>query len=272
VATRLGRLAAARFVLLGEKHDNPDHHRLQAWVLRGLVAAGRRPAVGFEMVEVSDAPAIARHLAAAPGDAAGLAEAVDWRRSGWPSWELYRPIAEAALAAGLPVVATNLPRSVARTLARQGLGGADPALVARLGLDRALPAATRAAMAEEIREAHCGRIPEARIEGMIAAQRGRDAQIARSLVEASTRDGAVLIAGTGHARHDRGVPAHLAALAPGAPVASLALVEVVRDRREPAAYASGYGAARLPFDYAWFTPRVDDEDPCARFGGGAAGS
>ena len=30
------RLARAEFVLLGEKHDNPDHHRLQAEVLRGL--------------------------------------------------------------------------------------------------------------------------------------------------------------------------------------------------------------------------------------------
>ncbi|MGZ9157183.1 MAG: ChaN family lipoprotein [Candidatus Binatia bacterium] len=34
------RLARAEFVLLGEKHDNPDHHWLQAEVLRGLIAAG----------------------------------------------------------------------------------------------------------------------------------------------------------------------------------------------------------------------------------------
>src|SRR5687768_4939373 len=47
--TLIMRLARAEFVLLGEKHDNPDHHRLQAEVVRGLIAAGRRPAVGFEM-------------------------------------------------------------------------------------------------------------------------------------------------------------------------------------------------------------------------------
>ena len=270
--TLVRRLAGARFVLLGEKHDNPDHHRLQVRVLRALVAAGRRPAVGFEMFEVSDAPALARHLATAPGDAAGLGEAVDWGRSGWPPWELYRPIAETAVAAGLPIVATNLARGVARTLAREGVAGADRTLVAGLGLDRPLPPETRTAMAEEIREAHCGRIAEARIEGMIAAQRGRDAQMARSLVEASTRDGAVLIAGAGHVRNDRGIPAHLAVLAPGAPVASLAFFEVSADRREPEAYASRSDATRLPFDYAWFTPRVDDDDPCERFKDGAAGS
>src|SRR5215475_6430614 len=46
------RLRRGRFVLLGEKHDNPDHHRLQTWLLRALVVAGRRPAVGFEMFNV----------------------------------------------------------------------------------------------------------------------------------------------------------------------------------------------------------------------------
>src|SRR6266480_2784062 len=47
--TFVTRVAARRFVLLGEKHDNPDHHRLQAWVVGALIAAGRRPAVAFEM-------------------------------------------------------------------------------------------------------------------------------------------------------------------------------------------------------------------------------
>src|SRR5690348_2390749 len=48
--TLVNRLAGADFVLLGERHDNPDHHLLQAEVLRSLIAVGRRPAVGFEML------------------------------------------------------------------------------------------------------------------------------------------------------------------------------------------------------------------------------
>ena len=96
-AALVDRLRRGRFVLLGEKHDNRDHHRLQAWLLRALIAAGRRPAVGFEMFTADDAPAIARQLAAHPTDAVGLAEAVNWQRSGWPDWAMYQPIAEAAL-------------------------------------------------------------------------------------------------------------------------------------------------------------------------------
>jgi len=258
-------LAGARFVLLGEKHDNPDHHRLQAWVLRGLIARGRRPAVGFEMFETTDAPAIARYLAAAPADAAGLGDAVDWRRSGWPPWELYRPIADAAVAAGLPIVATNVPRGVARALGRQGVAAVDPGLAARLQLDRPLPPEREAAMAAEIREAHCGQIPERMVGGMVAAQRARNAQMARSLVDGATADGAVLITGAGHARSDRGVPVELAALAPGSRTQSVAFLEVRDDRPDPAAYAAGFGVSTLPFDFVWFTPRVDDQDPCEQF-------
>jgi uncharacterized iron-regulated protein len=58
-------LARARYVLLGERHDNPDHHRVQAALVRALVNAGRRPAIAFEMFSADNADAIARHLAGA---------------------------------------------------------------------------------------------------------------------------------------------------------------------------------------------------------------
>lgn len=256
-------LAARRYVLLGEKHGHPDHHRLQAVLVRALVGAARRPSVAFEQFTTEHGPAIARHLAAAPGDAAGLGAAVDWSRSGWPDWALYRPIAEIALAAGLPIVAANLPPRTARAIARGGADARPAGLVARYGLDRAPPAEVGAAMATEIREAHCGHAPERLVAGMIEAQRARDAQLADALLSADG-DGAVLIAGAGHVRRDRGVPAYLALAAPGATVASLVFVEVDDARTAPADYGARFGGG-LPFDYVWFTPRVDDVDPCERF-------
>src|SRR2546426_257781 len=100
-------VSAARFALLGERHDHPEHHEFQAWLLRRMLESGRRPAVAFEMLDTTQAPALARHLATSPRDAAGLGDAVGWRASGWPEWRLYQPIAEIALAAGLPVVAAR---------------------------------------------------------------------------------------------------------------------------------------------------------------------
>lgn len=263
--TLVGRLAQSRFVLLGEKHDNPDHHRLQARLLRALVAAGRQPAVGFEMFDIDQEKAIARHLATAPTDAAGLADAVHWDRTGWPDWALYQPIAAVALEAGLPIVATNLSRATARALREHGPDGVEAGLVTRLGLDRPLAPDTHAAMAAEIRESHCGYASEPMVEAMITVQRARDAQMAERLAAASRQDGAVLIAGLGHVRTDWGVPAYLAAPLPGTTVVSLAFVEVGKGDTEPAAYASRFGRGPAPFDYVWFTPRVDDLDPCEKF-------
>jgi uncharacterized iron-regulated protein len=90
---------------------------------------------------------------------------------------------------------------------------------------------------------------------MAAVQRARDASLAEALAAAGKDHGAVLIAGAGHVRKDRGVPAWLAALAPGKRVASLAWREVMAGASDPA-------TMELPFDMVWFTPRVDDRDPC----------
>lgn len=259
------RLARARFVLLGEKHDNPDHHRLQAWVLRALIAAGLRPAVGFEMFTGDDAAALARYRAGRPADAAGLGTAVGWDRTGWPPWPLYQPIADAALAAGLPLVATNLSPATTQAMARRGMAALEPSLIARLRLDAPLSPQMRAEMAAEIRESHCHMLPEAMLDNMIAAQRARDAQIAERLAAAARPHGALLIAGDGHVRKDRGVPAFLALRAPGAATVSLAFLEVQRDETDPEAYAPAFGPGPFPVDYVWFTPRVDDVDPCEKF-------
>jgi uncharacterized iron-regulated protein len=262
--TLVARLAAARFILLGERHDHPHHHALQASIVRSVVAAGRRPDVAFEMLADDQTAALAQHLRDAPGDAARLGDAVGWARSGWPPWPLYQPIAEAALAAGATIVAANLPISTARAVARGDLTALEPALVRRHGLDRPAPPAMQTAMEAEMRDAHCDQLPETALASMATAQRARDATMAERLL-AATGDGAVLIAGTGHVRTDRGVPMYLAARTPGATVVNLAFVEVATGRTAPADYAERFGVTRLPFDYVWFTTRADEVDRCAHF-------
>jgi uncharacterized iron-regulated protein len=262
--TLVARLVAARFVLLGEKHDNVDHHVLQARVVRALTAAGRHPAVAFEMFTADQAPAIATYLAKMPRDAGGLGEAVGWSETGWPDWSVYQPIAQAALDAGVPILAANLSTTTARTVATGAPSALPAPLVTRYGLDRDLPPDVQAAMADEIRDAHCGHANDATVRSMIAAQRARDATMANTLVDGE-RDGAVLISGSGHARVDRGVPSYLRIARPQATIASVGFVEVQPDHPRPGDYDDHFGGKQMPFDYVWFTPRVDDEDPCVAF-------
>ena len=261
----LTRLARADFLLLGERHDNPDHHLLQAEVLRSLIAVGRRPAVGFEMFGLDDAAAIADHLAAAPNDAAWLGRAVNWNKRGWPDWAMYQPIAEAALEAKLRIVATNLPLATARKMSRDGLAALEPRVVRELGLERPPSESVFISMAADIRDAHCGYASEESVKAMVGVQRARDAQIAQSLIAAGAADGAILVAGAGHVRNDYGIPVYLSAKAAGKLVISIAFLEVDKRKIEAHSYALPYPDGRLPFDYVWFTPRVDDEDPCEKF-------
>ena len=263
--TLVERYARADFVLLGERHDNPDHHMLQAEVLRSLIAIGGRPAVGFEMLGLDDAGAIANYLAAAPNDAAGLGRAVNWNQRGWPDWAMYQPIADAALRAKLRIVPTNLPLATATKMTRDGLAALEPGMVRELGLDRPPPEAVFASMAADIRDAHCGYAPEEIVKSMVDVQRARDAQMAESLIAAGDPDGAILVAGAGHVRNDYGIPVYLRTKAPAKQVVSIVFVEVDQQKTEPQSYALPYPDGRFPFDYVWFTPRVDDEDPCEKF-------
>ena len=259
------RLARADFLLLGERHDNPDHHLLQAEVLRSLIALGRRPAVGFEMFGLDDASAIANHLAFAPNDAAGLGRAVNWNKRGWPNWAMYQPIAEVALEAKLRIVATNLPLATARKMSSDGLAALEPRVVRDLGLDRPPSESVFASIAADIRDSHCGYASEESVKLMVGVQRARDAQMAQSLIAADDPDGAILVAGAGHVRNDYGIPVYLTAKAAGKQVISIAFLEVDNQKPEPDNYALPDPNGRLPFDFVWFTARVDDENPCEKF-------
>jgi uncharacterized iron-regulated protein len=258
-------LRTARFVLLGEKHDNIDHHRIQAWLLSTMVRDGRRPAVAFEMFTTDQEEILSKYLAVHPDDAAGLGDAVSWAQTGWPDWALYQPVVQQALDAGAPLLAAGLPRGTLRAIARQGLGALGDEQVASLGLDQPLPPEDAARLRIEIIENHCHQLPDSMIDPMLSVTAAKDVHMAATLVrgaQMANRDSAVLVAGSGHARSDRGVPWHLRRMAPGRQLVAIGLLEVSQDEVDPASYVAGFHADGMPFDFVWFTPRTDDSDPC----------
>ncbi|TAN60002.1 MAG: hypothetical protein EPN20_14205 [Magnetospirillum sp.] len=255
----VGRVLTGGIVILGETHDNPDHHALQAWMVRRIADAGRRPLTALEMVDADQQAAIDANL----GDVAGLGAALNWEKRGWPDWALYRPIVDAAVSAGGGLVGANLPVETTRQIAK---GRETTETDARFGLDAPLSPQAAKAMAEEIRDGHCNMLPETAVPAMVRVQRARDAAMAEVVAEHATRPEigpVILIAGSGHARLDRGVPARLRALVPGIPTFTLAFLELEPEDRAPAILAR-FNGATPPFDAVWFTAKAPREDQCAQ--------
>jgi len=253
-------LPETRFVLLGEKHDNPDHHLLQALALKRILGVKRHPAVLFEQIDLDLQPAIDAYLMQPNATVDGLEPVLEWKKRGWPEWSLYRPIFEVVMTAHLKILATGLGHELIRAVVKQGIGALPAELAARLHLERPLAPELEASLDAELEASHCGFLPADKVAPMRLAQRVKDALMADLMLAHDTPDGAVLIAGNGHVRSDRGVPWYLHATRPEAHVLSVSFVEVEHGVTEPAAYA-----ADQPADVLVFTPRLDDDDPCAEF-------
>jgi uncharacterized iron-regulated protein len=261
-ATLTAALDGADYVLLGEIHSNPDHHAIQARIVEAMVAAGERPAVVFEMISADEIPALDAFLAKPGATAEGFGAAVKWTERGWPDFAIYRPIVATALAHRLPIHAGNLGLETTRRISREGVAALPAPDVARLGLDRPMPEGGEASLTTELKESHCGLLPDKAIAPMLTVQRARDGALADALVEASGRGQAVLIAGAGHVRTNYAVPALLRTRAPGTAIVSIGMMEVADGKTGLADYGMSADTP-APYDFVLFTPRADIADPCA---------
>ncbi|GMG82875.1 ChaN family lipoprotein [Paralimibaculum aggregatum] len=249
-------LDAADVAVLGEIHDNPAHHRRQARMVAAIAPAG----IAFEMVPEASEEGILVFRAEG-GDAAAIGPAIGWDRLGWPDWALYRPVFEAAGDAYVAGAAVTRDRLKLAIGASAGIAFGPGARA--YGLGAPLPPAQQAAAEAEMVAAHCGALPASAAPGMVEAQRLRDARLAHAVRRAAVLGGGQVAAimGNGHARRDRGMPLYLAASEPGLALRVLGQLETDPARRQVADYPAG----ALPYDYVWFAPPADREDPCAAF-------
>ena len=251
------RLAKSRNVLIGEIHDNPDHHRLQAWIIAQLAARGRNPAVVMEMIGKDSSEILQAYLANPKRTPEGLGEALKWAESGWPEWKFYQPIAEAAFAANLSIKPGDAPRAELRGITKDGPSAIPPETVKRLRLDHGLSPGLEKALHDEIIAAHCNMLPEKAMPKFVFIQRLRDAHLAEAMEAPENTGGAVLIAGAGHVRRDRAVPVYLQSSA-----AVVVLAEAHPGEPLSAAYGPEDPAGKPAADYIWLTPGMERPDPC----------
>ncbi|MCS7208858.1 MAG: ChaN family lipoprotein [Fimbriimonadales bacterium] len=112
-------LEPATFILIGEQHDNAQHHQFQAQVIEGLVQAGRSVIVGMEMFDRTKQHSLNLWTLNRLSEAEFI-EQSEWKTQWGFDFALYRPIFEVVYRHRLRLVGLNVPRSVVRQTARGG--------------------------------------------------------------------------------------------------------------------------------------------------------
>ena len=236
----------ADIVFLGEQHDNPAHHAVQA----AWVEALQPTTLVFEMLTSEQA---SRATSDVRSEQEGLEAVLEWSASGWPDFSMYFPIFTAAPNA--QIVGAAVLRAQVRGLMEADLAEVlGPEVSARFGLDLPLPDSQQADREALQREAHCNALPDVMLPMMVDVQRLRDAALAEAALAAFAQSGGpvVVITGNGHAREDWGAPFLVRNAAP-----------------DVAVFALGQGeAGQVPaggFAVVVDGPPVDRGDPCDAF-------
>ena len=117
----LADIARADVVFVGEQHDDPNTHRLEAAMLDGLRRRRVTLALSLEMFERDTQGGLDTYLSS------GIAEKEFLKSSRpWPRYATdYRMLVEMAKANGWPMIAANVPRRYASSVAKTGLTALD---------------------------------------------------------------------------------------------------------------------------------------------------
>lgn len=245
----IAEFATADIIILGEIHDNPHHHAIQAEITAAIQPSG----LVFEMFS----PEQARIVNALRWEGAGiesLEEDLEWAKTGWPSFDFYAQIIEAdpeGVVFGGSAPIENVRAAISEGAAKMFGEGAEI-----YGADQVLPPDQQSLREANQMEAHCNALPESMLSGMVEAQRLRDITLADSAFRALGEVGApiIIIAGNGHARDDWGIPAALRYADPDITIMTLGQLEA-----EP--------VETLPYTRFWVSDPAEREDPCLDFKG-----
>jgi uncharacterized iron-regulated protein len=115
----LAEMARRDVVLLGERHDEDDHHRWQLHTLAALHALRPHMVIGFEMFPRRVQPALDRWVAGELTVKQFL-EQTEWDKVWDLPAELYLPLFQFARINRIPMVALNVERKLNKAISDQG--------------------------------------------------------------------------------------------------------------------------------------------------------
>ena len=235
-------------VLIGEKHDNPDHQKLEFTLLTNLEHRDR--SIVYEMISSEYASRInnLKH----PKNAEELKDQLKWRNSGW-KWETYGEIIHFGYQNFQSIKPGNLSKQTIQQIYRDGLP-------VQTKSTRKLQSELSTPLLDILYSSHCELIEKEKLTPLLDIQLARDSYMAKQMIESNA--GAILIAGANHVRKDIGVPKHLSEITQTpsySKVLSVALIEVLQDKQKLVDYDLD-----KKYDFVVFTPIYKEIDYCKK--------
>jgi uncharacterized iron-regulated protein len=198
----VGGLMTARVIAVGEKHDEADHHLVQAKVLSAIAERDRNIVVGLEMVSQDQQSALDDFRSGKVSEA----EFSTWWKKHWGfDYSIYKPIFDAARAKNVNIIGLNAPIALVKAVAKKGLSGLTPAERA------ALPASIQESSDDRyrafVKDSLSGHgLPPEAMARMIEAQAVWNETMGEKTARLAASSRVLVIAGQGHMLWRAGIP------------------------------------------------------------------
>jgi len=245
-AERLAKnMMAYDVVLLGELHDSPLHHQARAQLIQSL--------------HCPNCAIVSEHLPSGQqlmlsGTLLESLESAGFDAKAW-SWPLHEPLFKAIQTQHLTIIGGNIPTKLSSDVFKRGEEAIPASLMNDLNLS-SLSEVSKNKLDQDLKDGHCGQLPDKYLPSMRLIQRIKDASFAQLL---KNHVPSIFIAGNGHVRKDYGVPQILAVTAPNLKILSVGFIE--QDDWTPESQA----VLAERYDVVWVSQNTERSDPCKDF-------
>lgn len=197
-----GGLMASRVIAVGEKHDEPSHHAVQAKVVAAVAERDPSVVVGLEMVSQDQQSFLDDFRSGKMSEA----DFSSWWKKTWGfDYGMYKPIFDAARAKNLQIVGLNAPIGLVKIVAKQGLAGLSAEQ--RASLPSSIEESSDTRYRDFVKDSLSGHgLPPEAMAHMIQAQAVWNETMGAKTAELAAKSRVVVIAGQGHMLWRAGIP------------------------------------------------------------------
>jgi len=267
-------------IYLSEKHDNPDHHRIQQDIITSLIDKGLRLTIGFEFFAMNNTPDLLNFVESGEKNhdkkteytiENNLRRKLGWDTQSDDMWTYYFDLLNLAKKADLSVSGLDLSNSIIKRITRKGIANITPVEQEFIFSTHLSDPAYKSYMFSIFKAVHCGMGHERMQSRLYDTWLARNDKIALSISQLHKhhKGPVVVIIGGGHTEYGLGVIDRVTAVDNTITQLNLSLQEISVTPSDLPGYLSLLdleGFKKIPpSDYIWFTQRVSYRDPCEEF-------